>query len=218
MHLNGPSRYMMNCITYLDELGQRFCDVIAAQSGARPVETKDYGWANHRWTSVQWRMAHVEIFNRDRFMVLHCCVFPHYSDSSPIYGFDAIAGESKVTGLFWDLSPTVRPTEPFNTIQGLVNRDRPEWGDIFSPHWVACRPSPEQLAEIGDAAVQCLADYLPTLGQLRHTQEPIKAAQDHYCLQQRKNEHTMRAITNLLGDQLAEEFVTTVLFPTSEIG
>ena len=206
----------MNCITYLDELAQRFCETIAAQPGAAPVETKDYGWANHRWTSVRFRMAHVEIFNRDRFMVVHCCVFPHYSDSSPIYGFDAIAGESKVTGLFWDLSPTVKNSEPFNNIAGLVNRERPEWGDIFSEHWVACRPSPEQLTEIGDAAVSCLANYLPSLGQLRHVREPIIAAQDRYCLQQRKNEHTLRAIRNLLGDALADEFVTTVLFPTHQ--
>jgi len=207
----------MNCISYLDELARGFCDTIRAQPSARPVETKDYGWENHRWTSTQFRMAHVEIFNRDRFMVLHCCVFPHYSDTSPIFGFDAIAGESKVTGLFWDLSPTVRPTEPFNSIQGLHNRERPEWGDIFSEHWVACRPTPEQLVEIGAAAQTCLAAYLPTLGQLRHVQEPVIAAQDHYCLQQRKNEHTVRAIQNLLGPELADEFVTTVLFPTHEV-
>ena len=46
-------------------------------------------------------------------------------------------------------------------------------------------------------------------------QESIVAAQDNYCMQQRKNEHTLRAIKNLLGDELAEEFVTTVLFPTA---
>ena len=68
------------------------------------------------------------------------------------------------------------------------------------------------LLEIGGSAL----DYLPSLGQLRHTQEPIITAQDKYCLQQRKNEHTLRAIKNLLGDELAEEFVTTVLFPTHD--
>jgi len=160
-------------------------------------------------------MAHVEIFNRDRFMVVHCCVFPHYSDYSPIFGFDAIAGESKITGLFWDLSPTVRETSPFYDTRGLINRERPEWGDIFSEHWIACRPSQEQLVEIGSAASKCLADYLPSLAQLRHDQGPIISAQDRYCLQQRKNEHTMRVIQNLLGPELAEEFVSTVLFPTS---
>ena len=206
----------MNCITYLDELAQRFCATIAAQPGAAPVETKDYGWDNHRWTSVRFRMAHVEIFNRDRFMVVHCCVFPHYSDPSPIFGFDAIAGEHKVTGLFWDLSPTVKKTPHFNNISGLVNRERPEWGNIFSEHWVACRPTPEQLPEIGNAAADCLADYLPTLGQLRYNRQPVIIAQDNYCMQQRKNEHTLRAIKNLLGNDLAAEFVNTVLFPTSK--
>ena len=207
----------MNCITYLDDLARRFCGIIAGQPHSVTVPTRDYGWENHRWSSPSFRMAHVEIFNQDRFMVVHCCVFPHYSDTSPIFGFDAIAGESKVTGLFWDLSPTVRPTTPFNTIQGLVNRDRPEWGDIFSEHWVACRPSPEQLVDIGSAAAAGLDQYLSHLMPHDHAtkQSAVLLAQDNYCMQQRKNEHTLRAIKNLLGDDLAEEFVTQVLFPTA---
>jgi len=47
--------------------------------------------------------------------------------------------------------------------------------------------------------------------------EPIAAAQDHYCLQQRRNQHTRRALVNLIGEQLTDEFMTTVLFPTTGI-
>ena len=205
----------MNFINYLDEVARDFCKIIAAQPNSETVPTKDYGWENHRWTSPQFRMAHVEIFNQDRFMVVHCCVFPHVTDPAPIFGFDAIAGESKVTGLFFDLSPTVSKTAPFCNIQGLVNRDRPEWGNIFSENWIACRPTPDQLEEIGTDAIRVLGEYLPSLAQDHSEPVTVAAAQDRYCLQQRKNEHTRRAVKNLLGDELAEDFMTTVLFPTT---
>lgn len=204
----------MNCITYLDKLARDLGNIIGKVKDAQPVPTKDYGWENHRWTSPQFRMAHVEIFNQDRFMVVHCCVFPHVTDPAPIFGFDAIAGESKVTGLFFDLSPTVSKTVPFCNIQGLVNRDRPEWGNIFSDHWVACRPTPDQLAEIGTDAIRVLGEYLTTLNTDTGNVAAIAAAQDRYCLQQRQNEHTRRALINLIGNDLTEEFMTTVLFPT----
>ena len=204
----------MSCITYLDDLARRFCEIIESQPDVKPMPTKDYGWENHRWSSPRFRMAHVEIFNQDRFMVIHCCVFPHVSDTSPIFGFDVIAGEHKVTGLFMDLSPTVRQPEPFCDFPELASRQRPEWGDIFSDHFLACRPTPEQLTMVGERATQLLSSYLPSLGQLRHVWEPIAAAQDRYCLQQRRNEHTRRALVNLIGDDLADEFMSTVLFPT----
>jgi len=206
----------MNCIDYLHDLAQSFGRTIACQPEARMVPTKDYGWSNQRWTSPNWRMAHVELFHRDRLMVVHCCVFPHYHDPSPIFGFDAIAGQHKVTGVFWDLSPTLQSTQPFCHIQGLQNRPRPDWGDIFSDHWVACRPTAAQLVEIGHAAESCLRSYMPRLGQHQaHANSLIVAAHNRYCLQQRKNEHTVRAISSLIGAQLAEEFITTVLFPVS---
>lgn len=207
----------MNFITYLDEVARDFCTIIAAQPNSETVPTKDYGWENHRWTSPQFRMAHVEIFNQDRFMVVHCCVFPHVTDPSPIFGFDVIAGESKVTGLFWDLSPTVLSSQPFTTLPIERPRQRPEWGDIFGENWIACRPTGEEMTAIADDAKSVLAGYLGKLSPNTHQPDAIIAAQDRYCIQQRKNEHTVKAIKNLLGDELAMEFMTTVLFPTVQL-
>ena len=206
----------MNFINYLDEVARDFCKIIAAQPNSEPVPTKDYGWENHRWTSPKFRMAHVEIFNQDRFMVVHCCVFPHVTDPAPIFGFDVIAGESKVTGLFWDLSPTVLPSQPFTALPIERPRQRPEWGDIFGENWIACRPTGEEMVAIADDAKLVLARYLNSLTPNTHLPNDIIAAQDRYCIQQRKNEHTVKAIKNLLGDEIANEFMTTVLFPTVE--
>ena len=204
----------MNFINYLDEVARDFCKIIAAQPNSETVPTKDYGWENHRWTSPQFCMAHVEIFNQDRFMVVHCCVFPHVTDPAPIFGFDVIAGESKVTGLFWDLSPTVLPSQPFTALPIERPRQRPEWGDIFGENWIACRPTGEEMIAIAEDAKSVLADYLSKLSPNTHQPDAIIAAQNRYCIQQRKNEHTVKAIKNLLGDEIAAEFMTTVLFPT----
>ena len=204
----------MNCITYLDKLARDLGNIISKVKDVQPVPTKDYGWENHRWTSPQFCMAHVEIFNQDRFMVVHCCVFPHVTDPAPIFGFDVIAGESKVTGLFWDLSPTVLPSQPFTALPIERPRQRPEWGDIFGENWIACRPTGEEMIAIADDAKSVLADYLSKLSPNTHQPDAIIAAQNRYCIQQRKNEHTVKAIKNLLGDEIAAEFMTTVLFPT----
>jgi phycocyanobilin:ferredoxin oxidoreductase len=159
----------------------------------------------------------VEIFNQDRFMVVHCCVFPHVTDPAPIFGFDVIAGESKITGLFWDLSPTVLPSQPFTALPIERPRQRPEWGDIFGENWIACRPTGDEMIAIADDAKSVLAEYLGNLTPNTHLPTDIIAAQNKYCIQQRKNEHTVKAIKNLLGDEIAMEFMTTVLFPIVQI-
>lgn len=205
----------MNCITYLDEVARGFLEIIRSQTGSVPIPTDDYGWENHRYSSPTFRMAHVEIFNQERFMVIHCCVFPHVTDPSPIFGFDVIAGESKVTGLFMDLSPTTfAAVPPFHRLEMSTNRTMPEWGRIFSDNMIACRPTAEELVNICEMATHELSGYLSRLGRARNEGSMVAEMQDRYCLQQRRNEHTVRAIRNLLGEQRAEQFINTVLFPT----
>lgn len=205
----------MNFIRYLDEVARRFIRVIESQPGTDRMPTKDYGWENHRFSNPRFRFAHVEIFNQDRFMVLHCCVFPRADDPSPIFGFDVIAGEGKVTGLFMDLSPTTHARRtPMPDMHVSQRRDVPEWGRIFSDGLLACRPNGEELAAICDEATDLLAEYLGRLGTSSHPSGMMAGMQDRYCLQQRRNEHTTRAIRNLLGEELAAEFIEEVLFPT----
>lgn len=204
----------MNCIDIIEGTAKRLLRIIEHQHEVVPIPTPEYGWENHRFRSPRFRLAHVEIFNQDRFCVVHCCVFPHVNDPSPIYGFDVIAGESKVTGVFMDLSPVVEGnTSPFLQIDVGKARERPEWGEIFSPHWLACRPSPEEMIMIGNEAVRVLVHYLASLGDVGN-RDTIVAGQNRYCLNQRKNEHTRRALARLLGPHRAEEFMDQILFPT----
>ena len=202
----------MSCIQQVEQIGRKLLAVIANMPGVQPMHTDDYGWENHRFCSARFRMAHIELFMQPKFAVVHCCVFPHISDPAPIYGFDVIAGESKITGVFMDLSPTVRATEPFTQLQVGQNRERPAWGGIFSEHWLACRPTPEEMDLIGDEAVRVLETYLTTLGGVGLITE-IVTRQNRYCLNQQQNEHTRRALVNIIGLEKTEEFMTTVLFP-----
>lgn len=202
----------MSCIQLVDSIARRLHDIIQQEPNVTLIPTDNVGWENYRYQSPKFRLAHIEIFNQNNFLVVHCCVFPHITDPSPIFGFDVIAGESKITGVFMDLSPTELEPAPFINISVSKERDRPEWGDIFSPFWLACRPTEPEMIVIGYKAGEILTKYLDGLGQVGNEQL-IREKQNHYCNQQQKNPHTRRAITNLLGQERADHFMENILFP-----
>lgn len=205
----------MNYIELLDLTARQLDQIIRSEPEVEQIETPDYGWENHRYSSPKFRLAHVEIFNQDRFMVVHCCVFPHADDPAPIFGFDVIAGEHKVTGVFLDLSPTVQDPGKFHNLEFKKQRERPEWGDIFSQNWIACRPDQEEMSAIVNEAQRLLQHYLDNIvGRVRELPEIVRFGQNRYCEQQRKNEHTYKALKNLLGENGAREFMDDILFPT----
>jgi phycocyanobilin:ferredoxin oxidoreductase len=204
---------MTTFINALEKLADSYDTQFRNVKNVIEVPTKDYGWTNHRYTSPIFRMAHVEKFVQERFAVVHVCVFPHVNDPSPIYGFDVIAGEQKATGLFFDLSPTVQPTEPFTDLKVDRPRERPEWGDIFSEHWIACRPTIEEFYVIAHEALLVLDNYMLTLHQTRANIDLVVQGQNRYCQQQKRNTHTAAALKRIIGDELTQEFMDTVLFP-----
>jgi phycocyanobilin:ferredoxin oxidoreductase len=179
------------------------------------MPTEDYGWSNKRWFSSQFRLAHMERFEQPKFSVLHMVIWPHVTDPSEIFGFDVIASDKLVTGLFWDLSPTILPSKRFCEETFSEPRELPSWGTIFSEHWVACRPNKAELLRIGELATTCLVTHIQQLGT-RSTHEVGRVIQAHnnYSLQQRQNEHTTRVILKLLGPERGSQFINQILFPT----
>lgn len=206
---------MTDYIELLDKTARQLNHIISAQPDVIPMETPEYGWENHRHSSPQFRMAHVEIFNQDRFMVVHCCVFPHVSDPAPIFGFDVIASQNKVTGVFLDLSPTVEEPGKFHNLTFKQQRERPQWGDIFSQNWIACRPDKTEMMSIVAESQRLLKHYLTNIINKRTAPvDAIREGQNRYCKQQQQNEHTLKALKNLIGPSRAREFMNTILFPT----
>ena len=107
------------------------------------------GWVNRVWTSDLYRRAHVDVVDaRDTkgLWMMHCCIFPHLHNDAPIFGFDVVAGKSKITGCFYDFSPAGDSEHPLcewfadETSQLEWNKKRklPEWAErIFSESMVA---------------------------------------------------------------------------------
>lgn len=208
---------MTNFTQLVDKTGHAFEQVIRQHTTyLQCIPTEDFGWTNYRWSSRQFRLAHVEKFQQPKFSVLHMVIFPHVYDPNPIFGFDIIASDTKATGVFFDLSPTVGPSCQLSTQTWQDPRNRPEWGDIFSDYWIACRPSLDEAQQICNLAVDTLHQYLRDLSTTASSSKirDIIQAQNRYSLQQRKNEHTTRVILKLLGEQKGQHFIENVLFPT----
>lgn len=197
-------------------IADQFEHVILTHSdNLQEIPTEDYGWSNKRWFSKQFRLAHMERFTQPKFSVLHMVIWPHVTDPSAIFGFDVIASDKLVTGLFWDLSPTIGDHVQFCKETWQDPRERPSWGHIFSDHWVACKPTRSELIQIGHLAHQTLKHHLRMLGtKSTHKVSEVITAQNRYSLQQRQNEHTTRVILKLLGPERGEQFINQILFPT----
>jgi len=207
---------MTNFVDLINRTADKFEQIIHRNTNLlTEIPTEDFGWTNHRWSSQQFRMAHVERFEQPKFSVLHTVIFPYINDPSPIFGFDIIASDTKATGLFFDFSPTVEEWGPISNVVWSEPRERPEWGSIFSEHWIACRPTYQEAEIICELACTRLTHYLGQLGQKTSANvHQIVQAQNRYSLQQRQNEHTTRVIKKILGQERGSYFVEQILFPT----
>lgn len=208
---------MTNFIHLINQTADQFENIIESYStNLQQIPTEDFGWTNHRWSSKQFRLAHVERFEQPKFSVLHTVIFPHVTDPRPIFGFDIIASDTKATGLFFDFSPTIEDWGPISTQEFSELRERPVWGEIFSKNWIACRPTLAEAQDICALACEKLIDYLQKLSQTTSSSRmyEIIEAQNKYSLCQRQNEHTTRVIRKILGEQQGTYFIEQILFPT----
>lgn len=208
---------MTNFTTLINQTADSFEQIIQEHTtNLQSIETQDFGWINHRWSSKQFRLAHVERFEQPKFSVLHTVIFPHVTDPRPIFGFDIIATDTKATGLFFDFSPTIADWGPIIDKTYSEPRTRPEWGTIFSDHWIACKPTYAEAQEICAIACEKLTYYLNQLSEIASSHQiyDIIQAQNTYSLCQRQNEHTTRVIKKILGEQQGTYFIEQILFPT----
>jgi phycocyanobilin:ferredoxin oxidoreductase len=186
----------------------------------------DFTWTNLLLTSPSFRHAHVETFGvPGRISVLHVCIFPHHDDPGPIFGFDMIAGHSKVTGIFLDLSGTISNL-PVPRLRDVVESDAlaefverrplPAWGTIFSPDVLAIRPVNSTEIEKGlQLGLRALGGFLShAKSPSKSSSAAIGAGQQRYIDAQRQNEHTFRMLSGFVGMERARKFIDETLFPS----
>ena len=207
----------VNCEEYIEEGMTRF-------------NNADYGWVNRTWKNKNIRRAHVDVVDvrhTKKLWMMHVCLFPELTNGGPIYGFDIIAGEKKVTGAFHDFSPLLKKEHPLTRwfleetkwFKPSKERELPDWAKaIFSGGMIAAGNVTEEkeLNQICTLAVSNLNSYIDKIGDFNgdSDRDEVIKAQNYYCEHQQKNPHTPRVMQSLgLPENDIKVFCSDNLFP-----
>lgn len=181
------------------------------------------GWVNRVYYNENYRRAHIDIVDaRDSkgLWMMHFCIFPHIHNNSPIFGYDVIAGENKITGFFHDFSPITKShllLDYFkykSEIEWKKERELPDWAkQIFSEYMIAAgNVKQEELHKI-DIVTETLDYYLDNIGYYNRTGN-FKEQQNKYAFYQKQNPHTPKTMKALgLGEEDVDLFINKCLFP-----
>ena len=186
------------------------------------------GWVNKVWASSQYRRAHVDVVDARKskgLWMMHCCIFPHLHNPAPIFGFDVIAGSRKITGCFYDYSPSADREHPMldwfadeaQKLEWNKTRKLPDWAErIFSGSMVAAGNVSEEdeLAQIFAIAKKGVDHYLESVGETNNTANNCLESQNYYCQNQKQNPHTPKVMVSLgLSEEDVQVFIQDCLFP-----
>ena len=206
--------------------------VLGARAFSTPTEnTSD--WYTKNYTSAYIRRANLDIIETDKMYMMHLCVFPKPFDTAPLYGFDIVAGQNKVTGAFLDFSPLGNSEHPLykhfeqnvKDLEWSKPRTLPEWAQkIFSPRMIAAGNinTEFELIEILRLSKELLVHYLDNIAKFRPagTYEHIVSTydftkqQNFYCQQQKQNPHTPRVLKSLgFSEEMVNDYINKELFP-----
>ena len=189
------------------------------------------GWTNRTWSNMSIRRAHVDVVDAREtkgLWMAHICLFPMKKNGGPIYGFDIIAGKSKITGAFHDFSPLLKKEHPLTRwfieenkwFKPSKVRELPDWAKaIFSEGMIAAGNVREEreLEQICTLAVSNLNAYIDKIGHYNSdsNEEDVIRAQNFYCENQQKNPHTPKTMQSLgLPEEDIKLFCADNLFPT----
>ncbi len=190
-----------------------------------PPCTTGLQWQNTLFRAAGFRRAHIEVFEvADQFAVLHACILPHLDSQAPIFGFDMVSGQTQATGIFLDYSPVTAAPSAFALSDAvpaaarakfLRQRERPDWGGIFSTEFFAIRPvCADEVRAAISLAQAALQHYLKNL--TASGGPPVQRVVDGhaaYARGQRLNPHTFRMLARHIGMDPARRFIEDVLFP-----
>ena len=158
--------------------------------------------------------------------MMHCCIYPHYNNPAPIFGFDVFAGKNKITGCFHDFSPVVDNhqlsiwfSDESAKLDWNKKRELPDWGKrIFSDSIIAAGnvQSDEELNQISETITSTLNTYLSSLEDTNNTSDDISNKHKYYVENQRLNPHNPKVLMMLgLSEEEAVEYINNCLFPSS---
>lgn len=206
---------------YFVELSSLFKDEFGDPKAERlPFQKDTHDWLNYFYNSKVFRHIHLEFYKTDKLCVLHSNIFPQPLVDMPIMGFDMIAIGEKITGLFFDFTPTVSTSSILeHSLKKLkrrynsTQRKLPEWATFFSNDFYCITPDPSELAEILKDVKRYIEYYLYMGKGLREEYEYNIHIQNGYCKGQQKNDKTCKALAAEIGEKDAKKFMKKYLFP-----
>lgn len=214
----------------IEDLAQTFIQKLALTGNNYVSENKN-GWQNYLFQSARYRRAHVEIVdfrNQHKIYILHTTIFPHFNDPSPIFGFDAVCGPSKITGAFHDFSSGGDANhfmmnwfaEESSYYGWKKNRELPPWAKaIFSPSMIAAGNIQEgkELDNLCKIAHVSLDYYLKNIGATQDWPNDYHMAQNRYCYHQKQNPHVINSMIAMgIPEDEMRKFIDEVLFPETK--
>jgi hypothetical protein len=189
------------------------------------IHVDNFSWKNYIWTSDKFRRAHIEIVDATatkKMWVMHMCIFPHYDSPDPIFGFDVVCGQNKITGAFHDFSKIGKSNlydwyqNRMSSVQWSKPRELPEWAQkIFSPNMLAAGniQTQEEYDQLVNTFIDNLDYYLYNIGSSVKDAD-FSSMQNRYCKNQKLNPHTPAMMVNFGVDkQIFTNFMDEVLFP-----
>jgi len=187
----------------------------------------NFKWENYIFKNDKFRRAHLEIVDArelKKIWIMHFCIFPHYNDNSPIFGFDIVCGREKITGMFHDYSE-VESNDHFmlNSFKEISSsylpnkkRELPEWANqIFSSNMIAAGNLDKKEFDLASKIYyNSLNYYLTNVGITKNKNKDFSVYQNRYCYYQKQNPRTSQMMHSLgLDKNLFQEYMDNVLFP-----
>lgn len=216
---------MKTLLSVFDELKQyasKYSELTTVKSKAG-----NSTWINLKFDTDNIRYGHLEYFkaDNDKVEVVHSTCYPQLNTPLPIFGFDIIALNKKVTGIFCDVTPAPHDhpilrsmlSTYHNAHKGKI-RALPEWAGFFSPQFLAVSPEENNWFNISEQCENLFEKYLLYADRITDKLSKKdsllhKDGQNNYSLQQQKNTKTMKALSAYIGEEAAKTFVEKVLFP-----
>ena len=201
-----------------------------SEEGLDAFNDPNNGWTNRTWHSDSVRRAHIDVVDARStkgLWMMHVTCMPDLHNDAPIFGFDVIAGKTKMTGAFLDFSASATLDHPMmrgyaEAVADFIpskKRELPEWAqNIFSDSMVAAGnvKTEEEATEIIQIALSNLHAYFEEVGITKGEGAPdlVAACQDYYCHNQQQNPHTANVMKSLgLPEEDVDKFCTDMLFP-----
>ena len=183
---------------------------------------EDLGHYNYYWKSNYLDMGHISVVDKREekgIWMMHVNAYSKSEYPMPIYGFDVVCSQKKVTGCFHDLSPTGFNDMSFSRTTPSKERTLPEWAkEIFSGEMLAAGniTDEDECIEYATLGMENLELWMMKQESLKQKVPSVNYInrRSKYCQNQLMNPHSFKVMESLGFDsEYLTEFKTTKQFP-----